>query len=133
MCARGSQSVNRIAERYGRKQGLIRHGFSRLVLLAGSYRQFRDVDWEMVKRIRFVCNGNICRSPYGAARARSFGLDASSCGLDAVPDKPADPVAGEVAKRRGLSLDTHRSQPCDARDFSNGDLLAAMKRSKENA
>lgn len=33
----------------------------------------------------------------------------------------------EVAKRRGLRLDLHRSQPCERMDISEGDLLAAME------
>jgi protein-tyrosine phosphatase len=127
MCVYSPQSVNRIAARYGRKRGLLQHSLSRLVLLTGGYQRFREVDWKTVKRIWFVCNGNICRSPYAAARAVSFGLAARSCGLDAAKDKPADRVAKEVAQRRGLSLAAHLSRPCDDQDFSGGDLLAAME------
>lgn len=93
----------------------------------GGYRRYRDLDWGAVRRLVFVCSGNICRSPYAAERARAHGFAVASFGIDAAGGKPANDMASVAARARGVDLSTHVSSrmrdfvPCD------GDLLIAME------
>lgn len=85
------------------------------------------VEWSSVKRLVFVCKGNICRSPYAEARARIMGLPCSSFGLEAETGAPADPTAMRGARARGLDLTQHRAQTARQFPMAAGDLLMAME------
>ena len=90
-----------------------------------------------MKRILFVCTGNICRSPTaeGVFRARvaeagleqDFEID--SCGMIAyhVGERP-DPRTRALARTRGVSLDDLRARQIKAADYRHYDLLLAMDR-----
>src|SRR5882672_7129834 len=59
-----------------------------------------------------VCHGNICRSPYAAARLRRLlgsGTQVTSAGFVG-PGRACPDVAIEVAAARGLDLSGHQSQ-----------------------
>jgi protein-tyrosine phosphatase len=116
-----------IAGKWGRKLGLAHHLTSRTAHWFGVYATFAHVPWSRIGRIIYVCEGNICRSAYGAARARAVGLDAQSFGLRAATGIPADPVAIETAVRRGIDLNNHRSAAIGAYQPAAGDLLLAME------
>lgn len=75
----------------------------------------------------FVCKGNICRSPYGEARARSLGWSTLSMGLDARSGSVADAAAIAAAARRGLDLQPHRSLRFDGSQLATGDLLLGFE------
>ncbi len=93
-----------------------------------------------MKRILFVCMGNICRSPLaeGIARVRSatMGLawEFDSAGLEAyhVGQAP-DPRARALANRRGVSIDDLRARQVQPADFSRFDLILAADRSNLSA
>jgi protein-tyrosine phosphatase len=73
-------------------------------------RQLRErekIDWQRVRRLMFVCTGNICRSPYGAEIARRLSIPAVSSGIDTHTDLPANTTALSVAARRGVDLSKH--------------------------
>lgn len=61
----------------------------------------------------FVCSGNICRSPFAEAAARSLGGDAprrfSSAGTIAVPGNPATRSGIEAAADLGVDISRHRA------------------------
>jgi len=87
-----------------------------------------------VRSILFVCKGNICRSPFGAARTRQLlkemeisGVACDSAGLDtrqaARPPKEACAAAG----RFGVSLDDHRPQQVTADTIAQHDLTVVME------
>ena len=87
-----------------------------------------------VKRILFVCLGNICRSAAAeevmrscaitAGRGREFILD--SAGIIAYHEgEPADPRMRDHAARRGYRI-THLSRPVRHSDFTDFDLIVAM-------
>jgi hypothetical protein len=76
---------------FGAYRGLIRLALAWLENLTGRYREFKQIRWERVVRVVFVCHGNICRSSYAEGRAVSFGLSAASFGLSADSGAPADP------------------------------------------
>jgi len=116
-----------LRKNYGSRRGFVKTWWSRAQNLAGFYRGFRDVDWEEVERVVFVCKGNICRSAYAEAKAAMLGSKAASYGLATRPDLPANERAIEVAARRGVALERHRTTPIDKYVPESGDLLVAME------
>jgi protein-tyrosine phosphatase len=85
------------------------------------------VDWDSIERLVFVCKGNICRSAYAEAVARSMGINAISCGIDTIEDAPANDYAAEMARRRGFDLGRHRTRPIMYLMLRRTDLLVAME------
>jgi len=63
-----------------------------------------------------VCVGNICRSPMAAAllaqRVSGHGAHAvvESAGIAALVGRPADPLALELMRERGLDISGHRAR-----------------------
>lgn len=87
-----------------------------------------------MKKILFVCLGNICRSSaaeeitrqFAARRGMSAEFDIDSAGLLSYHrGELPDPRMRAHAARRGYVL-THRSRPVTTDDFSRFDLLLAM-------
>jgi len=115
------------AELYGGKRGLLEHALTRVLYALGAYGDIRDIEWAAVGRLVFVCKGNICRSPYASARARSLGVRAVSFGLAAVEGSPADPTALRNASLRGLDLSKHRSTKMDSFSFTRDDLIVVFE------
>ena len=119
--------TTRIARRYGRKKGLVRHCLSLAKYRLGAFREFQSVDWSRVDRLVFVCQGNICRSPYAEVRTRGKGVSTLSFGLAAVNGRPADPVAVRVAAERGVDLSSHQTRGASHFPIGPRDLLLAME------
>ena len=89
---------------------------------------------ETMKRILFVCLGNICRSPMAEAVMQRLvdeaGLQADfeldSAGLiDYHEGEESDPRMQAHARRRGYLL-THLSRPVRTSDFRHFDLIIGM-------
>lgn len=116
-----------VRSRFGTYRGLVRLLLARIENVTGRHRHFEQVRWEGVKRVVFVCHGNICRSPYAERRAATYGLSAASFGLSADTGAPADPSARRIAARRAIELAEHCA--CDIGDFKfqSGDLLVLME------
>jgi protein-tyrosine phosphatase len=88
-----------------------------------------------VRRVLFVCLGNICRSPLVEAVARKrlaeAGLDVvvASCGTGGWhAGEGADPRMVAAARAAGHDLSKHRARQLRERDFADYDLLLAMDR-----
>src|SRR5215469_15602974 len=75
-------------ELYGGRRGYVFHLAARAMGALGAYRRLGALDWGTVTRLVFVCKGNICRSPYAAARAQQLAVEATSFGLDAIEGAP---------------------------------------------
>ena len=116
-----------LSGRYGSRRGFVRTCWYRLLYLAGSYRDYRRVDWGSVERLVFVCKGNICRSAYAEAVARSLGVDSISCGLETRNGLPANEHAIDIAAARGFDLRKHRTTPIESLVTRDTDLLVAME------
>lgn len=92
-----------------------------------------------MKRVLFVCLGNICRSPLAEALFRQHveerGLndkyEIDSCGTAAyhIGDEP-DARSRANARQNGLEY-THRGRQIEEADFENFDLILAMDISNE--
>jgi protein-tyrosine phosphatase len=81
-----------------------------------------------------VCTGNICRSPMAEAllgsRLRQRGADpvVSSAGIAALVGSPADPIAVELMRERGLDLAAHRARQLTPELVRASDLVLVMER-----
>jgi protein-tyrosine-phosphatase len=79
-------------------------------------------------RVLFICHGNICRSPYAAAVARTrFPRDVAvdSAGFIG-PGRASPDEAIQAARERSTDLSTHRSQLLTPAHMSETDLFVVM-------
>lgn len=90
-----------------------------------------------MKRILFVCTGNICRSPTADGIARHWAaklgmqgeLEFDSAGTHSYHEGEApDSRAIRAARQRGYDLSRLRSRPVVPQDFERFDLILAMDR-----
>ena len=116
-----------LARRYGSRRGFIYTFWYRLLFYLGKYQHYVDVDWRSVDRLVFVCKGNICRSAYAEAVARSLGVNAISCGLDTIENAPANAAAVRTAEKLGINLKQHKTIPLKRTVLKETDLLIAME------
>lgn len=114
-------------ELYGGYWGYLSHLRALAAHALGAFRAFRDIEWSKVDRLVFVCKGNICRSPYASAKARSLGVPSVSFGLEASDGAPADSAAARNARARGVDLTDHRSTRVDPSCIGRSDLLVAFE------
>lgn len=92
---------------------------------------------QAVKRILFVCLGNICRSPQAEALCQSyvdaqglnhfFELQSAGTGSWHI-GKGADQRSAQVAKSHGVDLSAHRAQQVNRQNISQWDEFVAMDR-----
>ena len=116
-----------LKESYGSRRGFMLTWWHRFRYLFGDYRVYRQVDWESVERLVFVCKGNICRSAYAEAVARSLGADSISCGIDTIIGGSANEEAIRTAAMKAIDLSEHKTTPFNVLTFKKGDLLIAME------
>ncbi len=89
-----------------------------------------------MKRILFVCLGNICRSPlaegvfrHQLAERDSLDIEFDSAGTAAYHQgEPPDERMSETARRHGVSLDGQLARKVTDADFEKFDLILAMDR-----
>lgn len=115
-----------INARFGTFRGLVRLGLSYAQVALGQ-ASVAAGDKREVKRLVFVCHGNICRSAFADVVAREAGLNVASIGLSTSADQRAHGPAIEAAARLGYDMTAHRTTR--AEDFvpQSGDLLLGME------
>ena len=106
------------------------------------------IDRMTVKMILFVCTGNTCRSPMAemicagllakklgcsVPELESKGYIVTSAGVAALPGTPASREAVEVMKSRGISLDSHKTQPLTEELLRYADRIYVMGRAHQEA
>jgi protein-tyrosine phosphatase len=99
----------------------------RALAAAGAYRRYQRVDWSRVRRVVFLCVGNICRSPYAERRLLDWGIPSRSAGFSGKAGEPSPAAAVRCALARGVSLDQHRALPLEEMKFVEGDLVAVFE------
>lgn len=116
-----------IDRHFGTWRGLLRLLLAYAELATGRLRAFRLRHPEQVRRVVYVCLGNICRSAYGDKVAREFGLEVASLGLSTSTGAASPTEAIDAARRRGIDLNGHRA--LDWGDFMvrPGDLFLVME------
>lgn len=94
-----------------------------------------------MKRVLFVCTGNICRSPTAEGvfrkQVRDAGLEhlieADSAGTHGYHiGEPPDARSQSAAKDRGYDLSTLRARQVQKQDFAAFDYLVAMDRGHQS-
>lgn len=112
---------------FGTWRGLIRLLLAYAESATGRLRAFRLRDPDSVRRVVFVCMGNICRSAYGHHIAERHGLPVASFGLSACTGTRSPEPSIAAAARRQVDMQAHRS--LDWRDFKPqaGDLYLVME------
>lgn len=115
-----------LTRNFGTFRGLIR-----LALAHGEVALGRDgslpPDPAAVRRLVFVCHGNICRSAMADVAAREAGMRAASFGLSTSSGKGAHPPAIDAARALGFDLSAHRTTRVEDFAAQPGDLLLAME------
>ena len=122
--------VARFVEReFGTYRGLVRTALANLMWLAGPYRKYGRIDWTRVRRVVFVCMGNICRSPYAHQRwqAMAVPLPVASFGLSTTTGVAADDTAARIAGTLGVDLSAHAAVDLDDFAIADGDLMLVME------
>ena len=113
--------------RFGSRNGLMRYLFYWGLARLGTYRRFSLQYPDQHRRLVFICNGNICRSPLAEVYAKSLGRQAASCGFGCKEGFPADPRARKFALTQGLSLEDHRTLNIKNFQFQDSDLVVVME------
>jgi protein-tyrosine phosphatase len=59
-----------IKNNFGSRRGLYQYCKAWILQQFGYWNRYTDIPFDKVKRLIFICNGNICRSPLAEAVAR---------------------------------------------------------------
>jgi protein-tyrosine phosphatase len=111
---------------FGTMRGLVRLALSYGEVAVGAAGISRP-DPAAVRRLVFVCHGNICRSAFADVAARQSGLRVASFGLSTDAEKGAHPPAIAAAAQLGFDLTAHRTAQAAAFMPLPGDYLLAME------
>lgn len=116
-----------INDAHGTHRGWARLQLANLGYTFGQLQPWMQVRVPEVKRVVFVCLGNINRSAFAHVVADKIGLEATSFGLSTTTGGPAYDKAIDIAPSFGVSLEAHKAT--DITDFHHrpGDLLAVME------
>ena len=116
-----------IARNHGTHRGWARLHLAHFDHLVGRLAPWTQIRVPQVRRVVFVCLGNINRSAFAHAVASRMGMQACSFGLATTTGSPAFETAMLTAQRFGISLDAHRATHLADYEYRDGDLLAAME------
>lgn len=88
-----------------------------------------------MKRVLFICTGNVCRSPMAEGLLRHMAGDrvkVASAGLGAGHGQPPSAHAIEVLEQEGIDITDIRSQPVSAQLLQQADHIFAMTRDHQD-
>lgn len=124
MIGRWQQTLHR---NHGTFRGKVRKLLAQLQYFFGYLESWTTVKRGPTPRLVFVCLGNINRSAFGAAVAKTIGLHAVSVGLSTTTGAPATPMAIAQAAKQGYDLSEHFATDLSDYQALPGDLLLAME------
>ena len=115
-----------LAPRFGTWRGALRLGLAYAEVASGQAAIVRP-DPAQVRRLVFVCHGNICRSAYADGLARRAVMNVASFGLSTSSGMAAWPLVQERALAHGLDLSDHRTTQIEDYAPQPGDYLLGME------
>jgi protein-tyrosine phosphatase len=115
-----------VRSRFGTLRGAVRLALAYGEVAAGR-AAILPGDPDVVRRLVFVCQGNICRSAFAEVVGRNAGFNVASFGLSTEAAKPAHAPAVAVAAALGVDLGKHRTSRVEDYVPIAGDLLLAME------
>lgn len=115
-----------ISSRFGTFRGLVRLGLSYGQSIAPNDRKLPGAP-QNIRRLVFVCHGNICRSAFADLVAQDLGMRTASLGLSTTSGKGAHPPVVEMAGDAGIDLTRHITTAVEDFVPEDGDLLLAME------
>jgi protein-tyrosine phosphatase len=115
-----------VTSRFGTARGLVRLALSYGEVALGRAAVVAPEPAD-VRRLVFVCHGNICRSAFADVAAQSMGLRTASFGLSTDAGRLAYPSTVAVAQGMGYDLRAHRAAQIENFVPECGDLLLAME------
>jgi protein-tyrosine phosphatase len=116
-----------ILEKAGGKRAALKSLYHKVLYQLGFYVDYSRPDWQQVNRLVFVCMGNINRSAYGEAKAKSLGMASYSYGIDADESKGASEEALRNGSARGIDLSSHHCRSINNIELQQGDLILAVE------
>lgn len=116
-----------INDNYGSRRGLLVFATFYFLHRIGYREELKDIDFSRIKKLVFVCSGNICRSPIAESYAQHLGLTAESYGLHCRGGDSADPRAVEFGEKAGFDVSSHASRNISEYKPGNEDLVVAME------
>lgn len=116
-----------VNDQYGRKIGLVKLTYYNLWLFLGGFRKYRNLNWSRVRRLVFICKGNISRSAFGDAYAKHKGINSNSAGLTAAVEEMAADMSIITAKIYKVDLTKHRTTNIYDFKVKDGDLFLCME------
>jgi protein-tyrosine phosphatase len=127
MAAMGRRALHLVNQSFGTHRGLARFLLGELEYVAGRVDCFIRPRPGEVRRLVFVCLGNINRSAFAEAVSRRLGAESASFGLASSAGQPAFVKALETAPLFGIDLSSHRTRDVSDYEGSPGDLLVTME------
>lgn len=121
--------MNILIKQFANHRGLVRTILADMMWRLGPYRKYGKVDWSRVRRLVFICQGNICRSPFAhhMVAATVDDMPVVSFGLATTTGVTANSMALEVASEFGVDMSDHRATNLSDFMISDGDLLLVME------
>ena len=119
--------IRNLNYKYGSKKGYLRYCIAKLKYKLGKYKQLQDIHWKLVRRLVFICHGNICRSVYATGIAHKYTIPAISFGLDTSNGKPPHSKVLRLAALNHIDLSTHKTRQIESYTPAKGDLIIGME------
>jgi protein-tyrosine phosphatase len=116
-----------INRQFGTFRGLVRLGLAYGELATGRLSAFQLRRPESVRRLVFVCHGNICRSAIAHRLALAEGLPVASLGLSTSTGASSPKQAVAAAARAQVDMSTHRATDFTDFEVQPGDLFLVME------
>ncbi|WP_432377765.1 hypothetical protein [Duganella sp. P38] len=116
-----------VDRRHGTWRGGVRSLLARLELASGRLRPFQLRHPHRVRRVVFVCLGNICRSAFAHQVAARLEMEVASLGLSTSTGAGSPDSALRAASRHGYDMAAHRATDLSDFEVRPGDLLLVME------